>query len=76
MIKTKEDLAYYKRQDAIINGFVNKNNFFRGVKQRLNKRFKFLKLLREAEYYKIILMALINCSFILSIIGSRSSVCL
>ena len=30
MIKTKEDLAYYKRQDAIINGFVNKNNFLGG----------------------------------------------
>ena len=51
MIKTKKDLVYYKQQDVIMNGFVNKNKLW-GVKQRLNKRFKFLKLLREAEYYK------------------------
>lgn len=51
MIKTKEDLVFYKRQDAIMNGLVNKSKYG-GVPLRLNKRFRFLRLLREVEYYK------------------------
>lgn len=30
MIKTKKDLVYYKQQDVIMNGFVNKNKLWGG----------------------------------------------
>ena len=50
MIKTKEDLAFYKKQDFIANSF---NARGLGVKLRLfNATYKFLTLLREVEYYK------------------------
>lgn len=51
MIKTKEDLAYYKQQDAIANGYSGhlKWNSLRG---HFNKTKRFLTLLRETEYYK------------------------
>lgn len=31
MIKTKEDLVFYKRQDAIMNGLVNKSKYGGGT---------------------------------------------
>ena len=51
MIKTKEDLAFYKKQDFIANSFNARG--LGGVKLRLfNATYKFLTLLREVEYYK------------------------
>ena len=51
MIKTKEDLKFYKKQDSIANSFAAKG--MGGVKLKFsNPIYKFLILLREVEYYK------------------------
>ena len=50
MIISKEDLAFYKRQDRLANGFTNMG--VRLSRKLFDKRYKFLVLLREVEYYK------------------------
>jgi serine O-acetyltransferase len=44
MIKTKQDLRYYKEQDAKVNGYRG------GVKRLFSEKYRFLVLLREIEY--------------------------
>lgn len=48
MIKTKEDLNYYRKCDEIANNVLKKD--FKNI--LFNDTYKFLKNLRKAEYYK------------------------
>ena len=52
MLKSKEDLRYYKLQDAVMNGFITTSLKRRMWIKLFSKKYRFLCLLREAEYYK------------------------